>query len=382
MFKHSTLNVESLHRVVAMLVATAVLAVSVGIYNTADAANLVQVSNTLSDSDVSSLSNHTISFRLATTSAGITTGQTIIVAFDTNFNFGSLAIGDIDLSKNGSDQTLAAGAALNTWGTVVNTGAKTITFTAGSGTAVGAASDVFIVKAGTNATGGTNRVTNPTAGSYEFVVTTAAGADTGRTRVAILDNVDVTAIVNTSFVFTVSGLATSTAVNGTSTTGSTTATAIPFGVLTAGQIKTMAQRLNVTTNARNGFVVTVEQDQNLLSSTGADIDGFIDGAYTNTPTAWVSPTNNIANENTWGHWGLTTMDSNLNAQVGGGSFAGTLFVAASTTPRSIFAHTGPSDGTTNDIGSTTVGYQIQISPLQEAGDDYNTVLTYIATPTF
>ncbi|NCO62191.1 hypothetical protein GW879_01920, partial [Candidatus Kaiserbacteria bacterium] len=121
-------------------------------------------------------------------------------------------------------------------------------------------------------------------------------ADTGRTRVAIVDTVLVTASVDTTFDFTVSGLATSTAVNGTSTTGLTTATTIPFGVLTSGAVKTMAQKLDVVTNARNGFVVTVEQDGNLQSSTGADVDGFIDGAYTDTPAVWAAPTNNIADE--------------------------------------------------------------------------------------
>ena len=381
MFKHSTITVESLHRVVAMLVATAVLAMSVGFYNNAQAANLSVISNTLSDSDISSLSNHTIQFTVPTSSPGVIAGGTIVVTFPAGFVMGSVAFGDVDFAINGAEQTLAAAASGATWGATVSGQNLTLT----SQTGVVTAGQTVRIRVGTNAvTGvtGTNRVTNPsTANSFEFLVT-AGAADSGRTRVAILDNVDVTAIVNTSFVFTVTGLATSTAVNGTSTTGSTTATTIPFGVLTAGQIKTMGQRLNVTTNARNGFVVTVEQDQNLLSSTGADIDGFIDGAYTNTPTAWVAPTNNIANENTWGHWGLTTEDSNLNAQVGGGSFAGTLFVAASTTPRNIFAHNGPSDGTTADIGETDIGYSIQISPLQEAGDDYNTVLTYIATPTF
>lgn len=367
-------SVEALHRVVAMLVAAAVLVVSVGFYSTADAANLTLVSNTLSDSDVSALSNHTVRFTLATSSAGVASAQTIVVTFPAGFTLGSVALGDIDLSIDGVDQTLAGAAALNTWG--VGVAGQNITFTAGTGTAIATATDAIIIRVGTNATGGTNRVTNPTAGSYEFLVT--AGADTGRTRVAILDNVDVTAIVNTSFTFTVTGLATTTAVNGTTTTGSTTATAIPFGVLTAGEIKTLAQRLNVTTNARNGFVVTVEQDQNLLSSTGADIDGFIDGAYTNAPAGWVAPTNSISNENTWGHWGLTSEDSDLNAD----EFGSALFVAASTTPRQIFAHTGPSDGTTADIGVTDIGYQIQITPLQEAGDDYSTILTYIATPTF
>jgi hypothetical protein len=375
-------NVEALHRVVAMLVAAAVTVVSVGFYSTASAANLAEVSNTLSDSDVSALSNHTIEFSLATSSAGFTSGQTITVEFDTTgsnaFDLSAIAIGDLDISINGSDRTIVAGApAANQFQAVINTTTDVITFTSGGGTAVGVAGDDIVIRVGTNAAGGTNRVTNPTAGSYEFLVT-AGTVDTGRTRVAILDNVDVTAIVNTSFTFVVDGLATSTAVNGTTTTGSTTPSAIPFGVLTAGEIKTMAQRLSVTTNARNGFVVTVEQDQNLLSSTGADIDGFIDGAYTNTPSAWVAPTNNIGNENTWGHWGLTSEDSDLNSD----EFGSALFVAASTTPRQIFSHTGPADGTTANIGRTQVGYQIQITPLQEAGDDYNTILTYIATPTF
>ncbi len=40
------------------------------------------------------------------------------------------------------------------------------------------------------------------------------------------------------------------------------------------------------------------------------------------------------------------------------------------------------DGVTDDIGAAQVGYQIQITALQEAGDDYSTTLTYIATPTF
>jgi hypothetical protein len=53
------------------------------------------------------------------------------------------------------------------------------------------------------------------------------------------------------------------------------------------------------------------------------------------------------------------------------------------------AHNDPSDGTTgttdatgDDVGETFVGYQIEITPLQEAADDYQTILTYIATPTF
>jgi hypothetical protein len=65
-----------------------------------------------------------------------------------------------------------------------------------------------------------------------------------------------------------------------------------------------------------------------------------------------------------------------------GAFDAGEYIAASTSPRSIFSHTGPANGTTNDIGSTTVAYKVEITPLQEAAQDYNAVLTYIATPTF
>lgn len=176
-------------------------------------------------------------------------------------------------------------------------------------------------------------------------------------------------------------LATSTSVNSTSTTGSTTATTIPFGVLSANTIYTLGQQLSVTTNARNGFVVTVEQDGNLQSSTGADIDGFSNGTYVNTPTTWSAPTNGLLLENEWGHWGLTSNDSDLN----GGEFTsggGNKWVAASTTPRQVFSHTGPANGTTQDVGQVEVAYQVQITPLQEAADDYNATLMYVATPTF
>ena len=375
MYKFST-SVESLHRVVAMLVAIAVLAWSVGAYSSAQAANLTSISDTLSDSNVSSLSNHTVQFTVPTSSPGVIAAGTIVVTFPAGFNIAALTVGDVDFAINGAEQTLAGSASGATWG--VATSSQNLTLT--SGTGVVTAGQVVRIRIGTNAvTGstGTHQVTNPTAGSYEFVVT-AGAADTGRTRVAILNNVTVTAVVDTSFVFTVAGLATSTAVNATTTTGSSTPTTIPFGTLVAGQIKTLGQQLSVTTNARNGFVVTVQQSQNLLSSTGADIDGFIDGAYTNTPVAWIAPTNSITNENTWGHWGLTSDDSDLNSD----EFGSALFVAASTTARQVFSHTGPADGTTVDKGTAKVGYNIQITPLQEAGNDYSTVLTYIATPTF
>jgi hypothetical protein len=346
------------HRVVAMLVACATILWSIGAYSTAQAANLTFVSDTLSDSGPSVTSAHDIEFTIPTGST-LGTGDTVTLTFPAGFTGVNTVIsGDLTVTVNGTPDAIASFTAVG----------QVITFNSVAATA---GQVVRIVIAD-------GKITNPgTIQSYEIRVQTPT--DSGRTRVAIVDYVEVTAVVDTIFEFVVAGTATSSSVNGTSTTGASTATTVPFGTLASGGIYTLAQELTVETNAIHGFVVTVEQDGNLQSSTGADIDGFIDGAYTNTPTAWAAPANSLLNENTWGHWGLTSDDSNH----GGAEFAGgDKWVAASTTPRAIFSHDGPADGVTQDYGSATVGYQVQISPLQEAGDDYNTTLMYVATPTF
>lgn len=365
-----TTNVGFAQRVVATLVACAMVLWSFGAYSKAQAANLTFVSDTVSTSEPLATASHTIAFTLPTGSS-IANGDTITIDFSDG-PFGSVntvLTTDVSVTVGGSPDPHAGFAA----------GATSISF---NSITASAGQEVIVAIAG-------GKITNP-AGiqSYEIRVNTGGGGDTGKTRVAIVNTALVTAIVKTTFNFTITGLATSTAINGTSTTGSTTATLIPFGVLTAGQIKTLAQRLNVTTNAQHGFVVTVEQDGNLRSANGADIDSFVNGNYNDSPAAWSAPTPTVLNENSWGHWGLTTEDGNL--QGSGNNFASAnTWVAASTTPRAVMAHNGPSDGVTqtptstgDDIGQTDVGYQVQITGLQEAADDYSTTLTYIATPTF
>jgi hypothetical protein len=358
------------HRVVAMLVACAVVLWSVGVYTTAQAANLIEVKDTLTDSGPSVTSGHTFSFEIPAGSFATSTTDYTITFPTTPAPFGG--VGTI----LASDLTvrLNAGAPI----AIGNFSTTTTSFSFDNVAAT--SSDVITVQLASG------KVTNPaTISSYEMVISIAnATGDRGRTRVAIVDYVTVSAIVNTTFDFVVSGTATSTSVNATTTTGASTATTIPFGVLAAGNVYTIAQGLSVSTNAANGFVVTVQQDADLLSSTGADIDSFQNGNYLNSPTSWSAPTNSLLNENTWGHWGLTSDDSDIETAspaeftTGGGD----KWVAASTTPRIIYAHDDPVNGIGQGFGTTTVGYRVQITPLQEAADDYNTTLMYIATPTF
>lgn len=374
-------------RAIATLVVMALVLWTLGIMpfqNKADAANLITLSDTLSDSDLGVASNHTFSF---TSPTGATTTQTLVINFPAaTFTVNGtgatgLDFNDMDVVVGGSNITLGSVPSGTTWGVATTSTSITFTTSSTSGATIGSSTAV-IIRIGTNAVigaTGDTRITNPvSAGSVELTIN-GTMADNGQTRVAIIDDVVVTANVDTSFTFVISGVAGGLSVNGAPTTTGTTTTAqaVPFGTLTAGSSTVLAQDLQVTTNAANGFVVTVEQNQNLLSSTGADIDGFSNGAYNNTPIAWTGPTNTLGSENTYGHWGITSED-NLNTD----EFGTNLWVAASTTPRQVFQHNGPSDGSTANIGQTRIGYQAAIASLQEAADDYTTTLTFIATPTF
>ena len=367
MFAKAT-NVGFAQQVVATLAACALVLASMGLYTTAtaQAANLANVSNTLSDSDNGVTSAHEVAFTIPNPGGtAITAGDTITITFPSGFTgVGSVGAGDTSVTVNGT----AVGSP-----TVTPSGQDVDI----SGVAASPGDEVVVaIDDGV--------VTNPGNGSYEFVVDTGVG-DIGYTRVAIIDNVDVTAVVETTFDFAIAGTATGPAVNGTSTTGSSTPTAIPFGVLTAGVPEVLSQELTVSTNARNGFVVTLETDGDLQSANGAVIDTFNMASDVSDPgTAWTSPVPDVNDETTWGHWGVTTEDADLNS-LGGfytADFGANEYIAASTTPREVFHHDDPAIGTTTNQGITQVGFRVEITALQEAADDYTTTATYIATPTF
>lgn len=364
-------NVSASFRVIATLVATALLMWALGLHSFAQAANVTDLYILLSDTAPLAPSDHEIEF---VTPSGVANGGTVVITYPAGFDLTGIANEDVDLLVNGANI-----AAANWTAGVVGT---TLTITMNTGSiAAGATTTILIGENAVNEGTPDTQIINPdpAGGNESYEIGISAGtADTGFTRVVILDTVLVTAQVNTIFEFTVGGVATTTSVNGTSTTITSSSTTIPFGVLSAGEIQTLAQDLNVITNAINGFVVTVESDGQLESSTGADIDNFDDDLIGN-PATWSAPANNIALENTWGHWGVTTEDATTTRAV---EFGSNEWQGVSTTPTVLFSHDGPADGTTAGIGATRVGYQVEISPLQEAAQDYSAVLTYIATPTF
>lgn len=370
----------------ALFLVGMVFAWSVGLpafLNTASADALTLVDDTLTDSAPAYPSDHAIDF---TSSSTLTAGQKIRVTLDPAgqaFNLSALATSSSDITATGmtlgADVGSCAGAP-NIYANRIDTTSDYVELVVcGGETVTAGAKEINFLN---------SHVINPSATSSYVVrieLRTAADAviQDADTRVAIVQITTVTASVDTNFTFTITGVASSTFVNGveTSTTTVSNPFLIGFGTLSVGTSSIAAQRLSVSTNALNGFVVTLEEDQELTSSIGATIDNFIDGANTAVPVVWQSPAATMGNTDTYGHLGITSNDSDLNGgeftSAGGRKYAGDIL-----TPRQVFSHTLPSNGLVQDTGFATVAYRVEISALQEAAKDYTNRIIYVATPTF
>ncbi len=222
---------------------------------------------------------------------------------------------------------------------------------------------------------------------------TAAGSslqERVQVMVQLLDDVLMTARVDATLQFNVTGLnGGSDTVNSVSCTGTTTSNTLPFGTLQPAASSTVCQELDVTTNASNGFTVTVWQDQELTSDGNDNINSFNDspdGTGSTTATSWQPPSGQLDSDHTYGHMGLTSDDTDLNSLGGyedlyNGAGAPEYVGLDGITPRPIFHHDGPADGSTQDRGVARVAYTAEIHALQQAGD-YESTLTYVATPTY
>ncbi|MCK5510367.1 hypothetical protein KAI65_02390 [Candidatus Parcubacteria bacterium] len=209
-----------------------------------------------------------------------------------------------------------------------------------------------------------------------------------RVAVVIVDDVLMTAKVDSSLTFAVSGTSTAGVVGGIHCANASTATNTPFGTLAVGATSTVCQTLNVTTNADDGYTVTVEQDDELTSDSLSNINSFNNSPNetgSTTPEDWVSPTNTLDAYHTYGHMGLHSDDSDLETGTSYEDFdtaGATLFAGLNTTdPMPVMHHDGPSNGVAQNSGEAHLIYQVEIGSLQEAGD-YENTLTYICTPTF
>ena len=228
-------------------------------------------------------------------------------------------------------------------------------------------------------------ITNPTTTDTTFFARITSYSDTGSTVIdsatvafAILTttSIAVSASVDPTFTFSVTAANTGS-VNGASiTVTSSTATSIPFGVLSTGTSKIAAHDLTIITNAKNGYTITVKTLADPPLVDGANnIDKFTGSNAT--PATWSAPAGTGANVNT-GFFGYTTNDAVLGTgTVDRFTSAGNVWAGATTSPLEI-AYSGV--GVTS-AEVTRVGWQAEVNGLQPAGA-YTGTVVLVATPTY
>lgn len=225
---------------------------------------------------------------------------------------------------------------------------------------------------------------NSSADTYIFYVRhldasdAVISADTAQGRIAVVESVRVTATVDPTITFIIdnTGVGVGSTACGNTAFGSNaanvTATAVPFGSLTLSAFNNLAQRLQATTNAQNGYVVTVyeiEAMKNITTGTtipNTDCDG---GCSYTTEAAWSSDTTNSG-------WGYTVQNVSIGTTVfsypsykafGVGSAQAQNIITNASTP--------------SQTEVAYVCYRLVASTTQEAGN-YENHLVYTATATF
>ena len=338
------------------------------------AGDLFNISDTISTSVPGASANHTVKF---TTNNAIAATKTIKITFDPTTNafdgVQNVATSDIQFTGATLVSSCSAGADRVTLSTSTAAGDESLIFTVCNGNTVATGTKTITI--------GNQKLTNPTSSQSYVIRIGGTMPDSGDTRVSIIPAVTVTAAIGTNFSFAVAGVATGTTINNVTTTGATASTSIAFGTLSPSVPEILGQQLQVTTNAGNGFSVTVHEDQDLTSSGGATIGVFSNGNGTSTPSPWTSPTGLGGHPNTYGHLGVTSNDTSGTLAFGTSTalFAGSFNPTSTVT---VFSWTGPADGVTQNIGIASVAYKIEISPLQAAANDYSNNLVYVATPNF
>ncbi len=369
--------------ITGLTILTLVLSVSTIIRPVA-AGTLTNASDTIEDSDLNITNvEHLIDFVAATT---VGPGGSIVVTFESGITVDaastSITIATSSVKSGATGLPVGGAVSYVTGQSIVLDLYATITaatqygfrITAGIDNPSAVGSKTVTIKSNSADSNGNSEVPS-----------TGTDVDEAEIRVAFVDDVTVTATVGSTLTFVISPVASSQSIKGLSTTVSSTTTTIPFLTLTVDTPAIAAQTLSVITNADDGYTVTLEQTQNLTSAGGADIDCLDDGSCLNasgTYAVWSSPAATLGSEATYGHFGFTTEDNTLGGGCTDDEFSTNKWGGLSgSTSDEVMCHDGPADGSTEDEGLVKVGFQVEVSALQEAGD-YTNALTYICTPTY
>lgn len=217
-------------------------------------ASLTSISDVLTTVKTSTAANHTVTFTLDGANTFAAT-ETIVVTFpSSSFTLSALANSDAldyDIVVGGTEELIVVNGACASQDAIEVTTITTtaITFTACGSYTAGSAGATIVIEIGTHATsGGTgnSQITNPSSANT-YVVSLAAGGDTGSFAVDILttDQVTITASVDPTLDVTISS------------------TTCALGTLSTSQVDTCQYNVTVSTNAVGGYASTIKDDGNL-----------------------------------------------------------------------------------------------------------------------
>jgi len=220
--------------------------------------------------------------------------------------------------------------------------------------------------------------------------------DTVNVSVSPVEAVLVSATINPSLTFSITGQAAGASRCGVTTSVATTATAVPFGELTGSDtFYNAAHLISVSTNATSGYTIKLAEDDDLKkpgTSTYINV-GTCDSGSTCSPTSkgqWQTPASNYG----WGYSlhtvsGSPTLAFNYDDTSGGNCGGGTTYCAkafacnnvsggcsATTAEQTIASSTAPTSAQT-----FYTCYRLNYGPTQATGY-YQTRLLYYALATF
>ena len=328
-----------------------------------DAAAVISSKNVLSDSRPSTVSNHTITF---TTPSGAVADDTIVLTFDSAFDTSLIVFGDIDLTDDAAELTLAADCTTATNISAVMA-ADVLTFTLCSSAAAIAADSVLEIEIGTNATSGTNQIENPAllgcSGSSSVcnVVVTGGFGDTGTVQVVLIDGISVSATVDEYLTFVSDDYAVGF---GTWAGGATDDRWATLDAVGSDASNTDPFQLTISSNSSGGVSVTAKSIGNGTSA------GLYDSVSTN-----LIPADNAVGiaDGTEGYSLYTSTNTTLTEN----TFADVTATGVISTANQVIATAA---GAVNS-GIVEVALYAAVASTTETGS-YSDTLVFVCTPTY
>ncbi len=408
-------SVQQLLDIVTVCILVSLLTLNFVVIHGANASALTNISLTMDDSIKSTVSDWELVFTTPTGFVGDGTTNSIKIVFDADgaspawltgtvlgnaVSISVAGVGKIPKNAgtcgvNGVNYTFATGT--------TSFAGDTLTLIACSGQTVSAGSKVSITLGYAYHGSGDSTLTtldvadiygvqNPVStGEYLITITAGNGADVGFTRAVITNKVNLAAEISAIFTLSISGVATGAA-NINEATGTTdiatNSSSLAWGTLAVAVAKQAGMSVVVSTNAIDGFRIYVVKDGELRNDNSDTIDIFKDGTDASA-SSWTNPSASADTPSTFGHWGVTSDDNSLGGSADPSvcatdTFGTALYDAVPTVVSSSPASLGLEircDTSPTSASTTSIGFQIQISSLQESGT-YTNRLWFVSVPQF